>query len=76
MVGRRFVPLSLSAFSNSSPKVRDQHREAIFSIFNELSAHYAEDAEAEPLKVLSVTVYGELFGGIYPHPEVTDLGLL
>ena len=56
--------------------MRDQHREAIFSIFNELSAHYAEDGEAEPLKVLSVTVYGELFGGIYPHPEVTDLGLL
>jgi Rnl2 family RNA ligase len=27
-------------------------------------------------RLATVTVFGELFGGIYPHPDVPDLGLL
>jgi len=57
-------------------KVRDKYREAVFFLFRELSTKYAEDGEEEPLTVLSITIYGELFGGIYPHADVPDLGLL
>jgi hypothetical protein len=32
--------------------------------------------ETTKQKVGLVIVYGELFGGVYPHPDVPDLGLL
>ncbi len=45
-------------------------------IFEAVKKNYEEAAETKGTKVLSITIFGELFGGIYPHPDVKDLCLL
>lgn len=40
--------------------VREKYREQILSLFRELESHGAR----------SITIFGELFGGAYPHKEV------
>jgi len=53
--------------------IRDKHKDGIFGIFKDVQ----ELVETERGQTIDqVLLFGELFGGIYPHPEVEDLGLL
>lgn len=49
--------------------VREKYKNAIFGLFDSIQ-------KMHEAKVDQIQVYGELFGGIYPHEKVEDLGLL
>jgi len=47
-------------------EVRDKYKKAVFRVFEEVFALNNS--------IIHITIVGELFGGIYPHPEVQDRG--
>jgi Rnl2 family RNA ligase len=47
-------------------EVRDKYREGIKIVFEQAKKYHPETHR--------VTIYGELFGGIYPHDDVKDTG--
>jgi len=47
-------------------KVRNKYRENIFKLFLDVKKLYVD--------TVSIVVIGELFGGVYPHPDVPDIG--
>lgn len=49
-------------------EILDEYRDKVLSMFRRISLHYAE--------VGSIAVFGELFGGSYPHPDVQRIGRL
>jgi len=53
-------------------KIRDKHKANILKLFVDVQNF----ADTETSKVGLVVLFGELFGGIYPHPDVEDLGVL
>eukprot|EP01121_Diplochlamys_sp_Union-15-3_P001193 TRINITY_DN11052_c0_g1_i2.p1 TRINITY_DN11052_c0_g1~~TRINITY_DN11052_c0_g1_i2.p1 ORF type:complete len:130 (-),score=24.33 TRINITY_DN11052_c0_g1_i2:30-419(-) len=52
--------------------VRDKLKDNIFKLFQDIK-NYLEINSKGTLGF--ITIFGELFGGIYPHPEVKDLEL-
>eukprot|EP00026_Physarum_polycephalum_P002517 Phypoly_transcript_02524.p2 GENE.Phypoly_transcript_02524~~Phypoly_transcript_02524.p2 ORF type:complete len:388 (-),score=90.65 Phypoly_transcript_02524:1617-2738(-) len=48
-------------------KVRDRYRDNIFELFNKLQTKLGGNVDY-------IALYGELFGGFYPHPTIPDLG--
>lgn len=61
VTAKRTEVLSEAGNFHYARAVRDRYHDAIISLFEEL--HEASGAE-------SVTIFGELFGGAYPHPDV------
>jgi len=47
-------------------QVRDKIKDKIFELFSQIQKKLADAAV--------ISVYGELFGGVYPHPQVKDEG--
>jgi len=66
--GKEIICSKRTSFLNENDKfydfqgIRDMYRERVFKLF-ELCAEMHPGLE-------SLTIYGELFGGIYPHPNV------
>jgi Rnl2 family RNA ligase len=49
-------------------QLRDRYHNNIIQFYNHLKDHLQ-------VPITSIAIFGELFGGFYPHPTVTDLGL-
>jgi len=47
-------------------EIRDKYKDNVFKIFHILKSKINN--------LEKISIYGELFGGIYPHPEEKDLG--
>jgi RNA ligase len=69
------LSFSLSSFSiyllsllSLSLLTLHRYREGIFEFFNKLHTHLNG-------KLAYIAIYGEIFGGFYPHETITDLGL-
>jgi len=56
------------SFSFLFPLSPPRYRENIFLLFNKLQTRLNGAVDY-------IALYGELFGGFYPHPSVPDLGL-
>jgi Rnl2 family RNA ligase len=54
---------SPSEFYNAD-KILERYRENVLSIYKEIPTH---------LKTYTMCIFGELFGGIYPHPDVAKV---
>lgn len=50
------------------------YKDGIFKIFNELSKNNTKTSNSEADNIKNIAIFGELFGGIYPHQDVEDLG--
>jgi Rnl2 family RNA ligase len=57
--------------------VREKYRQSILQLHQLLAPHVLDDDDDDNSSgTFVMTVYGELFGGIYPHEQVEDLGYL
>jgi len=64
--GRRTAALDDCETFFGWQKARDNYKKNAFQLFEEVKKKFPETQ--------CICIFGELFGGIYPHPDVPDLG--
>lgn len=78
--GKRTSALEPHETFYSFQKVRDKYSKNVESLFNNISKQSlsemgikSPEVSDSTHKIHHITIFGELFGGVYPHPDVQDL---